>query len=64
MFTQPMTWKCHVCGDVRPDSKISVYKTKKSIGDVPVTQNVRYCNDRQSCIEGAKEVSFLHGSRA
>lgn len=62
MFTQPMTWKCHVCGDVRPDAKISVLKTTWELAGhegVPVKQNVRYCNDRIACAAGAPDVSFL-----
>lgn len=56
----PLTWKCHVCGAVRPDAKISVRKTAWMLGgDVPVEQNVRYCNDRPACEEGSKDVSFL-----
>lgn len=62
-FSYPLTWKCHVCGDVRPDAKISVWQKTEMFGGLPVQQNVRYCNDQQACIEGAKGVSFLHGSR-
>ena len=58
------TWICHVCGRERPDDKISVLSTQKTLGGtVPITQNVRYCNDRQECIDGAKDVDFLGGGR-
>jgi hypothetical protein len=56
------TWTCHVCGDTRPDARISVYSTTRSLGHGIVTkQNVRYCNDRPSCAEGAKNVDFGGG---
>jgi len=56
-----LEWICHVCGAKRPDDKISVYSTKKAFGTtgIEMTQNVRYCNDRPSCIEGAKHVDFM-----
>lgn len=40
-----MTWTCHVCGDERPDDKISVAKHPLGIATV----NVRYCKDRPEC---------------
>ena len=43
-------WDCHVCGDRRPDAKISV--AEHAITDargITVTQHVRYCNDRPMC---------------
>jgi len=54
------SWKCHICGEERPDAKISVM-TKPLItnGQVCGEQNIRYCNDRPACIEGAKEFSFF-----
>jgi hypothetical protein len=55
-----LTWTCHVCGDERPDEQISVHKTQVELrGAVTVTQNVRYCNDRPACAEGAKTYSFF-----
>lgn len=55
-------WTCHVCGDYRPDNKISVYSTTKMLGgNIPIGQNVRYCNDRQACIDGAKNVNWVKG---
>lgn len=49
-----MTWTCMVCGDERPDSYISV-QSRGTKPDAPVQMrvNVRYCNDRIDCIEGA-----------
>lgn len=58
-----LEWRCHVCGDTRPDAKISVYSTIKMIGRVETQQNVRYCNDRPACIEGASSVDFLKRGR-
>lgn len=57
-----MTWKCHVCKRERPDERISVFKSDISKEhNLPIgtmTQNVRYCNDRPSCIEGARGFRF------
>lgn len=58
------TWKCHVCGEERPDDKISVLSKPLIINGQVVKggqQNIRYCNDRPACIEGAKEHSFFKG---
>ena len=58
-----LTWKCHVCGDERPDAKISVFSKPLMInGQVCGQTNVRYCNDRQACIEGAPNVDFMKGA--
>lgn len=54
------TWKCHICGRIRSDDKISVF-TKPliangmNLGD----QNIRYCNDNEECIEKVKVFSFI-----
>lgn len=56
-----LEWTCHVCGDERPDDKISVYSQTTTTNGIEVKQNVRYCNDRQSCIEGASKVDWLKG---
>lgn len=52
-----LTWTCMICGNRRPDAKISVWKTDLSeqYGLPPghVTQNVRYCNDREACVKAA-----------
>ena len=62
MVTAFDTWKCHICGEERPNGKISVL-TKPLIinGQVCGEQNIRYCNDRPACIERAKEFSFFEG---
>ena len=50
-----LTWKCHVCGEERPDAFISV-RTKDMSEEygLPIgtfKQNVRYCNDRPKCLQ-------------
>ena len=58
------TWKCHVCGEERPDDKISVLSKPIIINGQVVPggqQNTRYCNDRPACIEGAKEHCLFKG---
>lgn len=58
-----LTWTCHICGEERPDDKISV-TTHPLIynGQRIGSQNVRYCNDRTSCAEGAEEKRFMEDS--
>ena len=54
------TWTCHICGEERPDDKISVLTKPLVIrGRYCGAQNIRYCNDRRACIEGAKEFGFF-----
>lgn len=56
---QELTWACHICGEERLDNKISVLSKLLVInGQVCGQQNIRYCNDRQACILGAKDFSF------
>jgi len=56
-----LTWTCHICGDTRPDDKISVLSKPLIVGGVDTggQQNIRYCNDNQQCIDGAKDFSFF-----
>ena len=55
-----LAWKCHVCGEERPDAQISVYSKPLVINGQECGQmNVRYCNDRQECIEGVPNVDFM-----
>lgn len=60
-----LTWTCHVCGVERPDAFIGVL-TRERISDLGVRfrENVRHCNDRSECAEGAKEVFFVRRSAA
>lgn len=57
-----LTWQCHVCKAERPDAKISVYTTTKLVQGVEMKQNVRYCNDNPTCLEGAKTIDWLKGA--
>jgi hypothetical protein len=55
-------WKCHICGVFRPDDKISVRKHAHPVkGMAPTTmgENIRYCNDRMSCIEASRTHCLL-----
>lgn len=58
-----LTWRCHVCGDERPDARIAVLSTERvHPNGVRFTENVRYCNDRPSCVEGASTIKFSEGT--
>ena len=56
-------WACHVCEKLRPDKFISVLTTDVSIKNGfqfgVVKQNVRYCNDDDSCVAGAKLLNWF-----
>ena len=54
-----LIWKCHVCGDERPDAKISVCKVPFDMAGVQATQNIRYCNDREDCTAKAPTISLF-----
>ena len=53
-----LTWTCHVCGEERPDKKISIrtrdISAEYNLPPGTVTENIRYCNDRRSCAEPAQ----------
>lgn len=51
---EDLTWTCHVCGDRRPDDRISVASRTLDVGGVEVQVNLRYCNDRPACVEGVE----------
>ncbi len=57
-----LTWTCHVCGDVRPDDRIDVYRLDISkqfgLAKGSATCNVRFCNDRPCCLEKVRERSL------
>jgi len=62
MELKRLTWTCHICGEERPDDKISVLSKHIIINGQVIPgghQNIRYCNDRPTCIEGAKVFSFF-----
>ncbi len=54
-----LTWKCHICGETRPDDKISVLTKTNDPSSPTIQQNIRYCNDNLSCIDGAKDFTFF-----
>lgn len=64
MSSRDITWACHVCGAVRPDSRISVLSTERRLyGHRAVfVQNVRFCNDRPACVDGAHDVVLIPNS--
>lgn len=53
-----LTWRCHICGDERPDAAVAVHTVDLSgaYGLPPGTmsENIRYCRDRASCERGAR----------
>lgn len=57
-----LTWTCHVCHERRPDARISVFSKDISAEyDLPegsIKENIRYCNDREACVNGASKVNF------
>ena len=57
------SWTCHVCGENRPDRFVSVHKRdiseKYNLPAGTFMENIRYCNDDESCIEGAKTHSHF-----
>lgn len=56
----PDGWTCHVCRNYRPDRLIGVYQVHEQlVGGAVMTQNIRYCLDREECIAGAPGVSFI-----
>jgi hypothetical protein len=54
-------WTCHVCGQKRPSSAISVQKNLRVMPgtDHEVEENVRYCNDKAECAAAAPNVTFI-----
>ena len=59
-----ITWTCHICGRIRPDSKINVHTRPIVVnGNNFGEENIRYCNDSPSCIEKVGEFSFLKKKR-
>lgn len=56
-------WSCHVCGEERPDERISVRSRQLDLGGIIGQENVRYCNDRLDCVEGSKTFSFFNNPK-
>jgi hypothetical protein len=49
-----LTWTCHICHEERPDRFISVLTKPLNIPGVDAQENIRYCNDKRSCLAGAQ----------
>lgn len=69
-YYKQLTWRCRICNAERPDDKISVFtkdlcevapdlKFEPGIG----AYNIKYCNDNEACIEGAKNFKLKDGLR-
>jgi hypothetical protein len=62
------SWTCHVCGENRPDRLISVrvHDNSEKLGLPSGTfqENIRYCNDKESCIGGSKTHSHFKKKKA
>lgn len=52
-------WRCHLCGEERPDDKISVHTHERKMGGLLMKENVRYCNDREECSQAASTFHFV-----
>lgn len=62
-WLKDLKWKCHVCGEERPDDKISVHRKLVILsGGIECQYNIRFCNDRRECIDGAPNVDFTKRS--
>lgn len=57
-MTKP-TWTCHICGRVRADKDVGVFKRDISenymLKPGTVTINTRYCLDSTECEKGARK---------
>lgn len=64
-FTEELTWTCHICGERRPDERISVESHKRVIPGTnqKVQENVRYCNDKAECASAAPKFTFMASAR-
>jgi len=54
--SEELTWTCHVCGELRPDSAISTIVRGYLVGPraIEIKTSMRYCNDRPACRELAE----------
>ena len=65
MPIEGLTWTCHVCGQERPDEKISVYSKPLFINGVRCgEENIRYCNDNPECMMKAPVTSHFENKEA
>lgn len=57
------SWRCHICGERRPDAAISVLtrdlSRENGLAAGTIMQNVRYCNDREECISAAPQKRLM-----
>ena len=64
LIHSPLTWKCHICGEDRPDQFISVFTTdisaKFRLPHGTIEQNIRFCNDRPQCQQKAPLKQFFN----
>ncbi|OED40246.1 hypothetical protein ACH42_17180 [Endozoicomonas sp. (ex Bugula neritina AB1)] len=62
-WLESLTWTCHICGEERPDNKISVHTNDVSaqyaLPEHSMKNNIRYCNDNPACKEAAKTYRFI-----
>lgn len=58
-WLEDLTWDCAICHETRPDDKINVLKKKINWPGVNAVENIKYCNDREACIEGAKTFTYF-----
>lgn len=58
-----LTWTCHICGDERPDRFIGVHtrdvSTDFNLPPGTVQENVRYCIDRDNCVQRATHYRLI-----
>jgi hypothetical protein len=47
------TWTCHICGEERENKYIDVRTYPARGGNIGMLYNVRFCNDRNICINEA-----------
>lgn len=57
---EDLTWTCHVCGEERPDEFISVYTRVRDDMPFEMQENIRYCNDRDSCAVSAPNTYLVN----
>lgn len=55
------TWRCDVCREERRDAVIAVRKRYVLIGygRTHMEHNIKFCNDRAACVEGARILPFF-----
>ncbi len=55
------TWRCHICGDERPEGLVAVRVKSTLLGGHLASEHIRFCIDRLSCVEGSKTFTFFSG---